>query len=133
VVTKNKIIEELNFLTEKLSSLTWTINLGVLGTTWSLLIASGTVPQTVRLQTGEAIPILSLCLLALLFEMFQYLSGYATNRQALTRMEREGLDKFSYDTSALLYRVREWCFCAKIGLTIAAAIWLLALVLRKLI
>jgi hypothetical protein len=38
MATKEKLLEELNYLTEKISLLVWTLNVGVLGTTWSLLI-----------------------------------------------------------------------------------------------
>jgi hypothetical protein len=38
MATKADLLSELNWITEKISSLVWTLNVGVLGTTWSLLI-----------------------------------------------------------------------------------------------
>jgi hypothetical protein len=52
MATKEKLLEELNYLTEKISSLVWTLNVGVLGTTWSLLIT--TVPENVRFSVRNA-------------------------------------------------------------------------------
>jgi hypothetical protein len=43
--TKAKLIEELDWLTDKISTQVWTLNLGTLATTWSLLIAAGSVEQ----------------------------------------------------------------------------------------
>ena len=37
---KSELYAELNWITEKISSQVWTLNLGVLGTTWTLLIAT---------------------------------------------------------------------------------------------
>jgi hypothetical protein len=52
MATKEDLLKELNYLTEKISSLVWTLNVGVLGTTWSLLIT--TVPENVRFSVRNA-------------------------------------------------------------------------------
>ena len=49
--TKEKLVEQLDWLTDKISSQVWTLNLGTLATTWSLLIASGSVE---KLRIGPA-------------------------------------------------------------------------------
>jgi hypothetical protein len=41
MASKDDLLKELNYLTEKISTLVWTLNLGALGLTWSLLITSG--------------------------------------------------------------------------------------------
>ena len=38
--SKKALLTELDWLTEKISSQVWTLNLGTLATTWSLLIAA---------------------------------------------------------------------------------------------
>ena len=39
MTNKAKLMEDLNWTTEKISSQTWILNLGILGTTWTLLIS----------------------------------------------------------------------------------------------
>ena len=129
---KKDLVEELNWLTDKISSQVWTLNLGTLATTWSLLIAAGNV-EKLRIGGANAIPIMGLCILAMLCELVQYLAGYINARSILRGLENSGRAEFEYDRSALLYILREVCFYGKISLTLAAAIWLLVVLAGKLI
>jgi hypothetical protein len=118
-----------------LGASTWvsrTLNLGTLATTWSLLIAAGNVENR-RIGGANAIPIMGLCILAMLCELVQYLAGYVNARSILRGLENSGRTEFEYDRSALLYILREVCFYGKISLTLAAAIWLLVVLAGKLI
>jgi hypothetical protein len=40
MVSKDEVLKELNYLSGKLSTLAWTLNMGALGLTWSLLITT---------------------------------------------------------------------------------------------
>lgn len=120
---KSELIGELNWITEKISSQVWTLNLGVLGTTWTLLIT--TTNAKLQFQQAEAFPILFLCIASLTCEMLQYLSGYANDRLILDRMEAKNLKTFEYDARAALYRLRMLFFYVKILATVAAAFLLL--------
>ena len=129
---KKVLTDDLNKLTEKISSQVWTLNLGTLGTTWSLLVASG-FPESIRFTTRNAIWVFVPCLLSLLFEMGQYLPGYALDRRLLQQMELSGATDFQYPTGDWLYKARDRCFSAKIVLTIAATLILVFTVVRKLV
>ena len=58
---KETLLEELDWLADKISSQVWTLNLGTLATTWSLLIAAGSV-EKLRIGSANAIPIMGLCI-----------------------------------------------------------------------
>jgi hypothetical protein len=75
MATKETLLKDLDWITEKISSQVWTLNLGTLGTTWSLLVTSS-VPEQFRLTVNDSRWIFLLCLAALLCEMGQYLSAY---------------------------------------------------------
>lgn len=45
MATKKELLDELDWLTDKISTQIWTLNLGTLATTWSLLIAGGSVEK----------------------------------------------------------------------------------------
>jgi hypothetical protein len=130
--TKEDLLKDLDWLTDKISSQVWTLNLGTLATTWSLLIAAGNV-EKLRIGGANAIPIMGLCILAMLCELIQYLAGYANARLILDGLQDSGRTDFEYDRSAPLYILREACFYTKIALTLAAAIWLLAVLVCKFI
>jgi hypothetical protein len=125
----DKLIDELDWLTNKICSQVWTLNLGALATTWSLLIAAGKV----RIEAADAIPIMGLCIFAMLCELAQYLAGYVNARRILKSLRDSGRTEFEFDKSAPLYILREACFYAKIVLSVAAAIWLLVVLVWKVV
>jgi hypothetical protein len=122
--TKKDLIDELDWITNKISSLVWTLNVGALGTTWSLLIAN-------RFTFRNAIWIFVPCILSILCEMFQYLSGYRLADGLLRKMERENLTEFEYPTTDPLYEARQFFFVWKIVLAIAAGVILLFTLFQK--
>jgi hypothetical protein len=130
--SKDKLLEDLNWLTDKISSEAWKLNIGTLGTTWSLLIASGSIPERLRFGNREAYPILLLCILAMMFDMIQYLAAYRDADRIRRRIEASRLTEFEYDESTFLYKLRKWSFCIKIVLTVAGTIVLLVTLFRKL-
>jgi len=129
---KEKLLEELDWLTDKISSQVWTLNLGTLATTWSLLIAAGSV-EKLRIGPGNAIPIMAICLTAMLFELGQYLAGYFNAKSILDRLDESGQKEFEYDKSAPLYILRICFFNGKVLLSLAAAIWLVVVLAGKFI
>jgi hypothetical protein len=126
---KAKLVEELNWLTDKISTQVWTLNLGTLATTWSLLIATRGSEQFIK--SSNAIPIMALCIVAMLCELGQYYAGYFNAKSILNRLGES--EKFEYDEKAPLYILRHWLFYIKAALTLIAASWLLAALLAKII
>ena len=121
---KADLLSELDWVTSKISSLVWTINVGALGTTWSLLIAK-------QFSFLNAIWIFVPSILSLLCEMAQYLSGYLLARGLLRKMERESLTEFDYPTGNVLYKARDFFFVCKIVLAIVAGVILLVTLFLK--
>jgi hypothetical protein len=132
VPNKNDLIKELDWVTEKISSQVWTLNLGTMATTWSLLIASG-LPQELRLQLRGALVILSFCVLALICELGQYLCAYKNALNIQESMRRRRVETFRYDERALFYVLRDRFFGAKIVLTLGGSLSLVIQMIWKLI
>jgi hypothetical protein len=120
--TRKDLMSELDWLTEKISSLVWTLNVGTLGTTWSLLIAD-------RFSTRNAIWIVVPCFLSILCELGQYLSAYILEEPILDKMEEDGRTEFQYPIAVKRYR--KFFFWWKIGLTIFAALALIITLFQK--
>ena len=83
--------------------------------------------------TRNAIFIMGLCIIAMLCELGQYLAGYFNAKSILDRLESNGQTEFEYNKSKPLYIARKWFFCGKIALTLAAAIWLVVILAKKVI
>jgi hypothetical protein len=130
MATKEKLLEELNWVTEKISAQIWALNLGTLGTTWSLLITTP-LPNNVRFTARDALPVVVLCIVSLICELGQYLSAYFMQRQILTTMEKNGLTEFQYDPKSALRRSRMFFFWCKILAVIIAAGFLVFTLFRK--
>ena len=122
--TKNDLISELDWITNKISSLVWTLNVGALGTTWSLLIAN-------RFTFNNAIWIFVPAILSILCEMGQYLSGYRLADRLLREMERDNRTEFEYPTADPLYKARDFFFVWKTVFAIAAGVILLFTLFQK--
>jgi hypothetical protein len=132
MATKADLLSELNWVTEKISSQVWTLNLGTLGTTWSLLIATA-VPETIRFTPRNAVWVVIPSLLSLLCEMGQVLAAYSLDRKLLKKMEESNAAEFQYPTTDWRYRLRHCFFHTKIVLTIGAATILLFTLVRKFV
>jgi hypothetical protein len=129
MATKGDLIKELDWITEKISSQVWTLNLGTLGTTWSLLIASN---PNIQFTPRNALWIVVPCLLSLLCELAQYLAGYWLDNKLLDKLEEDNETEFQYPKNSVLYRARKrWFFRSKIVLTILAAVILVFTLVRK--
>src|SRR5262249_24391872 len=123
MATKEDLLKELNYLTEKISSLVWTLNVGVLGTTWSLLIA--TVPEQYRFSVRNAFWVFVPSLLSILGELAQYLAGYLLAHRICEELEDKGEEKFEYPKKDWLYYARRFFFRWKIVFAILAVLILL--------
>jgi hypothetical protein len=132
MATKKELIKNLDWVTEKISSQVWTLNLGTLATTWSLLIVSNR-SEGINLTIRNAVWIFVPCLLSLICEMGQYLSGYWLERHLLTDMETHHREEFHYPTGHFLYKMRRGLFAAKITLTVAAAAILVFMLFEKFV
>jgi hypothetical protein len=132
MASKDDLLKELNYLSEKISTLVWTLNLGALGLAWSLLITSG-VADNVRFSTRNAIWIFVPSIIALLCEFGQYLSGYLNARELCYEMEGKNLATFEYRTEDFWYKARQRFFWAKIVFTIAASLILVYTLVMKII
>jgi hypothetical protein len=85
--SKETLLKDLDWVTEKISTQIWVLNLGTLGTTWSLLITA-TIPDRFKLTFVQARWVFLFCFLALLCELGQYLSSYIMYRRILRDIEQ---------------------------------------------
>ena len=106
------VFEDLNFATDRLSTVARQIALGVLAIVWALLIGEATV--NVSLSRERLLGLSALSVITMLLDFFQYLAAYIAGRKA---MGEGGLYKKSWWS----YRIRFWCFYSKLGACLLTA------------
>jgi hypothetical protein len=125
--TKEDLQNELNWLSDKVSTQVWTLNLALLATAWSLFVVGG--PEGVRFSPRNAIWVFVPCVVSLLCQMFQYLSGYILAKLLLRGMG--GRTEFQYPRTSPFYIGREFFFWCKIVSTTIAGGALVYAVFQK--
>lgn len=77
MATKQEILEEIKFLSDRISVQVRTISLGLLAITWGLLIAESNVAIEIARQMGKSLMIIGgLAILTMFFDFLQYFFGY---------------------------------------------------------
>ena len=81
MASKSDITEDLNFLTDRLSTQVRTTALGVLVFSWGLLMGESTVARSLAAQLKrDLVAVAALAVLAMLCDILQYLFGYWNTR-----------------------------------------------------
>jgi hypothetical protein len=129
-----KISEDLQYLSGKISDLTRTISLSVLALVW-LFIAGGSNAPTLHTAPSHGLLLLSglLVLLALLSDYLQFVAGYAYSKEVLGTAEASVDRQASYSPNSFLYRVRTSLFWVKQIFALASLIVLLVAVVAAIV
>ncbi len=131
-VTLKSTVEELQWLSDRLSAQARIIAVGVLAMAWGLLI---TPPESLRPISAKALLAVALvALLTLVADMLQYVAGYVSVKRRKDSLLRQGAEEGDgYDVREWRYDLRTSLFKAKIALAIIAFLALLAAVLPSLL
>ena len=128
--TKEKVIEELNFVTEVLSTRARTLAAGVLALAWVFLLGNAINDEHAGFIANRALvaPIV-LALLSLLADLSQYWCGLLATRRHLQYMEKSDLTSAEYNYRDMAYRLRTVFFYLKLFFMLASVAWLLSLLI----
>jgi hypothetical protein len=128
MVTKPELIQELNFLSDKLSERSRAIAAGVIAIWWAALMGDKTPNGLVaNALIGPVIAAAT----SIALDVLQYVVGYTLSRYVLDRIEREKLSEFKLNKNGFLFKLRELLFLAKQFAAMAAIIWLIIILVRK--
>src|SRR5260370_22997707 len=97
---KTRADEELDWLSDKISSQVWTLNLTFLTATWALLIGG---PEGVRFSARNALWVAVPCILSLACQMAQYLCGFVLAESLLRQMGSR--TEIQYPRNSPFYRL----------------------------
>jgi len=124
------IVEELQWVSDRISTQVRTLGVGLIAITWGLLIGqpqiAGPLPEWIK---KHLLIIGLLALSAMVFDFLQYICAYRHARASLSEMEDKELRETEYDYTAWSYRFRTLFFWVKQLLIGVACIWFLAVII----
>lgn len=128
------IRDDLDWVSDKLSSRVWSVSLGVLGTCIAFIIesakGSGSPPF---ISPDRAIWPILFSLAALLFDFLQYIFAYVMGRRALEASEANPASSTTYAKDSLLRKCRFFAFNLKLVSCLLGVIVLIYFSLEKAI
>lgn len=131
MATKQEILEEIKFLSDRISVQVRTISLGLLAITWGLLIAESNVAIEIARQMGKSLMIIGgLAILTMFFDFLQYFFGYWFTNSLLKEMEKANRSEAKYRYSDWRYRFRGYLFWIKQISLFVGVVWFLAALLK---
>jgi hypothetical protein len=134
VVIKEKILSQLDVVSDKLSTQVRTTTLGVLALTWGLLVGDSPTAQAISLKLRPSLVVLGGAAVFVLFlDFLQYFAAYLNVSEIRAQMEEKGLQETEYDYRSATHRLRIFFFWAKmialmltvVGLLLVLGRWVL--------
>jgi hypothetical protein len=128
---KSQVIEQLDFLTDRISTQVRTVSLGVLALTWGLIVGESGAAKSVSQQwKTHLVGIGALAILVMFLDFLQYVAGYWNILKLREKMNKCGLEEAPYDEKALSWRLRLLLFYTKQCVLVVAVMWLLYVLIR---
>ncbi len=121
----DKIIEELDFLSDRISSQVRTIAMAMIALVWVLMVGGKDNPIKLEGYARTQVFISGLIALgAMALDFLQYFFGYLVTRDVLKCMENSHNEEGEFNAKDWRYRLREIAFWSKQTLLLIALGWL---------
>jgi hypothetical protein len=125
MVKIKELIEELQFLSDRISTQVRTISVSLIAFVWILLIGGDNAPFKFSLfERRQLLIIVFLALIAMLLDFLQYFFGYLYTNSLRKDLEESEKEKGEYDYCSWKYRLRIDMFWSKQIILMVAAVWL---------
>lgn len=114
MATKEKIIGDLDFVTDRLSTQVRTLALGVLAFIWGIIISdSQTAKSIAEPLRAQLLGIAGGAILTMLLDFLQYVAGYLNTASVLAEIEKIKATEGTYDYGSWGFRFRRFFFWSK--------------------
>ena len=122
-----KIIEELQFLSDKLSTQVRMVAFGLLAITWTILVGESAFLRKLSEGLGKSLLLIAvLSIFILLVDFLQYVIGYIYVNKTRKTAEAKGLTEIDFDPDSLLFRSRSILFWIKQFVLVVTLVFFLA-------
>ena len=128
--TLEKVIEDLDWVCDRISTQVRTISIGLLAITWGMLISKPEISEPLPLWLKKNLLAIGILGLVTMFSDFlQYFFGLLVVDGLRKSMEEKKQTEAEYDYSTITYKLRDFFFWAKLVLVVIACIWFLAVII----
>ena len=125
MASKQDILKEKEFLSDRISTQVRTVALGLLGITWGLLIGKSDVAVEIASSIGKNLMAIGgIAIFTMFLDFLQYFFGYWYTNNLIKEMEKANEKEGNYRYSDLKYRLRIFMFWSKQISLIAGVLWL---------
>ncbi len=122
-----EIIEELRFISDRLSTQVRMVALGLLAITWTILVGESSFLRKLSEGLGRSLLLVAvLSIFVLLVDFLQYVIGYIYVDKTRKAAEAKGLMEIDYDPGSLLLRSRFILFWTKQFALVVTLVFFLA-------
>lgn len=109
-----KIIEEQQFLSDRISTQVRLICCSIMGVIWGFFISDVAIIKLLIQGYSRTFIFLILLSIVILFvDYLQYQFGYFNAGQLLNKLVKNKLNEGNYDSGSLSYKIRNYCFYFK--------------------
>ncbi len=132
--SRDDLAKELDTYSTTVSTQLRTINLGILGLVWLLILRKEEIAWLAQRISEKALLLVALvCLLELVVDLAQYLFAEKVVENAFDRADSSPDQRADYDDKSFIYKAQLFCYHAKLVLTFAAALACVALIVGALL
>jgi hypothetical protein len=131
-VAKTKdIVEELRFISDRLSTQVRMLALGLLAVSWTILVGESAFLRKLSVDLGNSLLLISaLSVFVLLLDFLQYVIGYVNAKKELDAAEAKGSTDVTFDPGRFTYRLRTLLFWTKQIVLVATLVMFLSVLIR---
>jgi len=130
VPTLEKVIEDLDWLCDRISTQVRTVSIGLLAIAWGLLIGKPEIVQPLPMWLKKNLLAIGiLALVAMFSDFLQYFFGWRVVDHSRKSMEDKKQTEAEYDYDTITYRLRHFFFWAKMVIMVIACIWFLVVMI----
>jgi hypothetical protein len=134
MASRNDVIKEMDFLSDRISTQVRTVAVALLAITWGLLIGRSDVAIGISHKMKNGLLIIgTIAVLCMFLDFLQYFFGYLNNQQLLSELEKEKKEEGQYNYLSCSYKLRSKLFWIKQIFLIVGVGWFVILVLLYLI
>jgi hypothetical protein len=132
--SRSDLAKELDTYSGAVSTQLRTINLGILGLVWLLLLRKEEMAWLAqRIPQKALLSVALVCLVELVLDLAQYLFAEKVVESAFDRASASSNGMADYDEHSFVYRSQLFCYRAKLLLTFAAALACVGLIIGALL
>jgi hypothetical protein len=119
--SKKEVLDDLAYLSDKISTIVRTIAVGLLAVAWGFLVSP---PQRFRIEAPAILTIIVCAVVGLLLDWAQYLAGYVSSFTRWRQIEADSEIR-GWDPTAWSYSLRDIFWRAKQIIVLAGALVLI--------